>query len=254
MPSYLVDEHQAGDGLLLELGQALWSWTICKECNKDNTDGCLGSGCARCRAPQLQRYLQYYKTIVSIYLDANPASGRLIDTREALFQVLAVLKANPNATLSQLGQLAFNQSHPSSSAQAQREAIKLALKVLIMVDSSALHHSSDRLERGNFRFAWKGDVALCDYLQDIFPSSDHHILSHANTEQFVDMKRQLKAVSLKKDLGITISATSDIQNHLRLDRRNNVLEIYHYTAFLKEQLRVTRDEGDCLDLASTLTR
>jgi hypothetical protein len=252
MPSYLVDEHNAGDELLLKLGQALWSWTICKECSDGNIGACSGQGCAKSRVPQLQRYLQYYITIVSIYLDATSSTNRLIESREDLFAVVAILKANPTKTLSQLSQLAFPQGNSGSSTQAQRDAIKLGVKILVMVDSSALHHSSDRLEKGPFRIAWRSDVALSDYLQDIFPTSNHHVLSHANSDEFVEMKEQLKAVNLKKDLGITFSATSDIQNHLRLDRRNNILEIYHFTAFLKEQLRVTRDEKDCSDPASTL--
>ncbi|KAK4641522.1 hypothetical protein QC761_501100 [Podospora bellae-mahoneyi] len=38
--------------------------------------------------------------------------------------------------------------------------------------------------------------------------------------------------------------THDIQDNLKLDRNQNTLEIYHHTAFLKEQLRLTKSDGD----------
>lgn len=71
---------------------------------------------------------------------------------------------------------------------------------------------------------------------------------------FLNMKAELKAVSLKNHLDIAILPTAGIQDHLRFDRKINTLEAYHYTAFLKEQLRVTKGMGDCSSPSSTLNQ
>ena len=62
-------------------------------------------------------------------------------------------------------------------------------------------------------------------------------------ELFFDVKSKLRATKLK-ELGVSLRPTHDIQNHLCFDREENVLEIFHHTAFLKEQLRATKAGGD----------
>ncbi|CAF3477310.1 hypothetical protein HG531_012495 [Fusarium graminearum] len=135
---------------------------------------------------------------------------------------------------------------------SQADPVALGVKVLLMIDPSITYHSPDRLERGTFRLHWKEDVSLSKYIQDSFPLSKHKVLSYNGSELFADLKWQLRACNLKKRLKITIRATSDIRNHLLFDRRNYILEVYHYTSFLKEQLRVTRDAGDCSSPSSSL--
>ncbi|KAG5755339.1 hypothetical protein H9Q69_001526 [Fusarium xylarioides] len=188
-------------------------------------------------------------------MDATSANTRRIETHEDLFHVVSILKSNPDATLSELCRL----TRPRTSSQTadgtkQVDAVALGLKALLMIDPSALHHSSDRLEKGTYRIHWREDVPLSKYIQDSFPLGNHNVLSYNNSELFAEVKKELKVVNLKKRLGITIRATSDIRNHLHFDRKNNYLEVYHYTSFLKEQLRATRDVGDCSSPSSSLKR
>lgn len=192
---------------------------------------------------------------MSTYIDATSPSTRSIKTHAELFQVISILRSHPDATLTEICQLI----HPiMDSQQAKKagkvDAVALGVKALLMIDPSALHHSSDRLEKGTFRVHWKDDVPFSKYVQDSFALGNHAILSHNNSEAFVDAKRQLKASNLKRRLGITIRATWDIRNHLHFDKRNNYLEVYHYASFLKEQLRVTRDVGDWPNPSSSLQR
>jgi hypothetical protein len=49
---------------------------------------------------------------------------------------------------------------------------------------------------------------------------------------------------LKRLAGISFQGTNDISNHLRYDPINNILSIFHHAAFLKEQLRLTKDRRD----------
>jgi len=174
-------------------------------------------------------------------MDATPTTTRSVKTHSDIFTAISTLKGHPDATLSEF-------------CQGNIDAIALGVKAMLMIDPSALHHSSDRLEKGTFRVHWKDEVPFSKYIQDSFPLGNHSVLSYNNSEGFASAKKQLKAIDLKRRLGITIRATSDIRNHLLFHRRNSTLEIYHYTSVLKEQLRVTRDIGDCSSPSSSLKR
>lgn len=244
---------QIPDGKLLsELGKCLWSWSLCNECPAGKT--CTAGDCPNVRAIRLQRYLQYYKAIINTYLEASPDGARAIESFGDIFAIVEALKANPDVTHSELCQLAYASSKAKSSPSDQSDGLALAIRIFLMVDPTALHHSSDRLEKGTFRVHWKNDVPFSKYLQDIFPLGNHHALSYANSEQSEDIRARLKATKLVKRLGITIRGTSDIRNHLHLDRRLKVLEIFHYTSFLKEQLRVTKDVDDCMSPSLSIKR
>jgi hypothetical protein len=55
-----------------------------------------------------------------------------------------------------------------------------------------------------------------------------------------DIKAALAARNLKKHAGLRFEPTDDLRNHLKLDRKRGVVEIYHHTAFLKEHLIATQ--------------
>ncbi|GKU00105.1 hypothetical protein FLAG1_06048 [Fusarium langsethiae] len=240
-----------------QLAIALWSWSVFQGCIEKNGVQCDHRHCPSGRITKIQRYLQYYEAVVSAYMDATSTSTRDVKTHSDVLTIISILKSHPDAPSSELRQLASPSTNTNPQAvhsDSQADAVALGVKTMLMLDPSALHHSSDRLEKGTFRVHWKEDVPLSKYIQDSFPVGNHIILSHNTSELFADAKRQLRAVNLKRRLKITIRATSDIRNHLLFDRRNSVLEVYHYTSFLKEQLRVTRDLGDCSSPSSSLKK
>ena len=183
----------------LDVAMALWSWDLSQSCNERQPHTCIHRRCIGGRIPQLQRYFAYYKAIVSTYMDATSASTRRIDTHEDLFEAVSVLKSNPDATLSELCRL----TRPSTSSQTvdqtrQVDAVALGVKALLMIDPSALHHSSDRLEKGTYRIHWKDDVPLSKYIQDSFPLGNHNVLSYNNSELFADVKKEVQGI-MKED-------------------------------------------------------
>jgi len=68
----------------------------------------------------------------------------------------------------------------------------------------------------------------------------------------VDIKGALLAKRLKKHARLTFQPTDDLRCHLRLNTKNGVLELYHHAAFLKEHLRLTKDEPENLSLEGSL--
>ncbi|KAH8172590.1 hypothetical protein LIA77_06845 [Sarocladium implicatum] len=250
MPSRLQDEDNVEDGpLMIALGKAIWSWNVCRACDAGNGAACVGSECVQSRAPRLQRYLRYYRTIASTYHEEISSDEEGLHTREFILGVMAQLKAKPDETL--LGH-AYSVSKAQYLTATLEDAIRIVLKLLIMVDSSEQYCDTSRLELGTFRTTWNNGAALSDYLKTIFPTDRDNILNHKDSEQSKEIKRKLNAVNLERTLGITIIPTSDIQSHLRWNRTTNILEVYHFTSFLKEQLRVTKNEKDCEDFVSAL--
>ncbi|KAK2603663.1 hypothetical protein QQS21_004136 [Conoideocrella luteorostrata] len=227
--------------LLFFLGQAIWGWNKCSGCAAD--EECNFRLCPTQRLGELGRYFQFYKALTSTYVDDNSSTTRIFQTHEDLFQGINKLKLHPQFTRAE-----FCRALGDASAQTSPDPVELlnastvAVRVFLMIDPSALHHSSDRLETGTFRVHWKEDVPFSKYLQDLFPTHSHPILSFVENDLFLDVTAELRATNLKKRLGITFQDTHDIRNHLRFDRRHNILEIYHYTAFIKEQLRATKDK------------
>jgi len=216
----------------------------------------VADSCPAKRVARLQRYFQFYKAVVSTYVDGSSAKDRVLKTHEDLWRAIRALKSNPDITRAGFCQLLSiktdDLSDPTRNQPDLLNATTLVVKLLTMIDSSALYHSSDRLETGRSRIHWKDDVPFSKYLQDLFPTDNHPVLSYPNNDLFIDMKFELRATKLKKHLGITFRPTHDIRNHLRLHRRLNALEIYHHTAFLKEHMRLTRASGDWLSPSTSI--
>jgi hypothetical protein len=228
-----------------QLGRVLWGWTLCRDCEVGKT--CVVQSCSGQRIAKLQRYFQFYKAAVAGYLDEAPGTSRALNTHEDLFKAITTLKNQPEIT-----KLAFykNGFRRSDGARALDQtdllqATTLVVRVFVMVDSSPLQHSSTRLEAGGVKVPWRDDVPFSQYLDNLFPKTSHRIFSFADSESFADTKAELRATKLRKHLGVTFRATYDIRNHLVYDYRENTVDIYHHTAFLKEQLRATKELGGC---------
>jgi hypothetical protein len=116
----------------------------------------------------------------------------------------------------------------------QERAINIAVRVIMMVNCSASHQSFALLEHGSRKVPWRGDVPFSEFITSIFPKTDHPSIGH--------IKENLRARKLKSRAGLKFEPTDVLRNHLKLDRKRAVVEIFHHTAFLKEQLRLTKDK------------
>ncbi|KAM7220164.1 hypothetical protein V8F06_004492 [Rhypophila decipiens] len=233
--------------VLLKLGQSLWSWNICREYVQGTGKSCPSiTPCDGQRACRLHRYYTFYKANISSYLEISNSS-RHFKTHQDIVTALQTIRSNPDITMDELSFQIRNGTGSVGSSADGSTAAALTAKLLFMVEPSPLHQSSDRLEKGTRRTYWNSGIPFSKYIQDLFPVENHPILSstQADAELLADMKSDLRATKLMKNLGITFRATYDISNHLRYDRKANVVEIFHHVAFLKEQLRATKGAGDC---------
>lgn len=226
---------------LLRLGEILWSWPLCENCC--NGAACVTDGCPSQRSKRLLRYFQYYRDLTASYepvvgVDEEPA----LSSHEDLFQIITEMKSNPDLDRSNLTAKVFA-SRPGRKlppANDQNRAIDLAVRVMVMVNSSSQRRSSGLLESGTYRTPWTADVPFSQFISNIFPMTNHPSLNDDDLKPLPDIKSALMARKLRKHIDLKFRPTDDLRKHLRLDHKNNVLELYHHTAFLKEHLRATK--------------
>jgi hypothetical protein len=234
------------------LSQRLWSWVLCSNCVNNKT--CTEQGCPSQRLKRLVRFSNYYKDITASY---EPELGHgkqaALQSHENLFEVILALKANPDLTRAQLIEKLFTAQTPSKPIAVvdQEHAINLAVRVMLMVNCSAQRQSSGLLEHGGHQVRWRSHVTFSQFIEEIFPMTDHPGLNE-DTVGSSCMRSAITAKKLKKRAGLKFRPTDDLKSHLKLDRKNGTVEIYHHTAFLKEHLRITKDDARKLSVSESL--
>lgn len=243
------------DTQLRQLCQVLWSWSLCSRCHNDQP--CFTDDCPSQRSKRLMRFFEHYKDLTASYEpDVGLKEQYALTKHEDLFEIISQLKAHPDVPRAQLTHNIFadraSQRRPLPPPADQERAINLAVKVMIMVTCSAQYQSSDLLEHGTNWTPWQSDVSFSRFIEETFPLTDHPGVNDDNMNSFLDMKATLTARKLKKHARLNFRATNDLRNHLRLDRKNNVVDIYHHTAFLKEHLRLTKEKPRNLSVNDSL--
>lgn len=213
--------------------------------------------CSSERASRLKDYFDYYKTLVATYEpDIGPGEQAALRTHEDVIAIIKILKSEPQLVRAKLqDKLMANRSEDRiPSANDLDGAVNLAVKTMTMINCSTQHQSWNLLEHGAYQVPWRSDVAFAQFIIDAFPTTDHPIINDVDFEPLRDIKSALMARKLKKRIGLKIRPTNDLRSHLKLDRKNHAVEIFHHTAFLKEHLRLTMSEArhltqsDCLKL------
>jgi hypothetical protein len=238
---------------LRNLGQVLWSWL--PEDGHHNCIGCVDEGCFARRSKRLNQFFHIYKDLtVSYEPDLHSGEVSALKTHNDLIQIFQVLKSMSDVPRTQLTSNAFLESHKDKLPPVleQERAVNLAVRIMFMINCSAQHQSFGLLEHGLDKAEWRNDSTFVQFVTDIFPISDHPGINDEDTSLSLDMKTSLMARKLKKVAGMKFRPTNDLRNHLKLDQKMGVVEIFHHTAFLKEHLRLTKDAprdisvGDCL--------
>jgi hypothetical protein len=196
--------------------------------------------------------LEYYNELTAFYEpDLKPGEVPAIRTHEDIFEIIKKLKSDPDVTRGELAsKLAGNRVLPP--AADQERAINLAVRLMVMVNCSAQHQPSSVLEHGPSQVLWRDGVTFSQFISDIFPMTDHPGINDEDPTSSLSIKLALTARKLKKRAGLRFRPTDDLRSHLKLDPKSHVVEIYHHTAFLKEHLRLTKDQPRNMSVSDSL--
>jgi hypothetical protein len=83
-----------------------------------------------------------------------------------------------------------------------------------------MHVLYQRLGKADAYIHWDQDVPFSTFIEHVFPVTQNHILSDVTSIGYIGYKDDLRVTKLKKNLGVIIRGTSDLQDHLKLDRRS----------------------------------
>jgi hypothetical protein len=250
--------ESVSDGQLQKLGQILWGWQLCGKCESRN--GCPTAGCPWQRSTRLARFFEYYKGVTASYVpELLPGSHPALRTHEDVLDIIRMLKAQPDARRSQLTHNYFTSRDgghvPLPPLADQDRSFNLAVRIMTMVNCSVQRQSFDLLEYGSQPIPWRADASLSQFVAEAFPTTNHPSLNDSgHSGKSPNMKAALAARKLKKQAGLRFQPTDDLGNHLKLDWKRGVVEIYHHTAVLKEHLTATQSAsrdasvGDCIKL------
>ncbi|KIW26149.1 uncharacterized protein PV07_09269 [Cladophialophora immunda] len=252
-------EH-VSDQQLQRLCEVLWSWKICLSCKAGQ--GCTTPHCSWPRSQRLAGYFAFYKDITALYVpEFLPGSHPALRSHEDLFEIIRVLKSQPDVPRFQLTKHYFSTrdggNAPMPPISDQDRAVSLAVRAMAMVKCSAEKQSLDFVELGTKSLQWRQEISLSQFVTEAFPETSHPALSEKdNTGSSLEIKAQLTAQRLKKIAGLKFQPTSDLGEHLKLDQKLGVVHIFHHTAFLTEHLiasqsiSTTVSVGKAIELAN----
>ncbi|KAL3417856.1 hypothetical protein PVAG01_10866 [Phlyctema vagabunda] len=237
-----------------ELAQVLWSWSTCGECIPRS---CTKGSCPNNRMNRLEHIFRYYRALLAGYdsdsLLVEPRQSGALRSYDDLYRVLEYIKMYPEATKAELLKGLFADSIDAESSIAdQEQAVNLALRIMLMVNCCSRFLSLGLLESGMSQITWKDNVGLSQYISDIFPMTDHPSLNDGEDQRSPSLKNSLTALKLKKRAGLRFQGTNYLTDHLKLDRKTGVVEVFHHTAFLKEHLLLTRAEPINISVSESL--
>jgi hypothetical protein len=242
------------DSEIQRLGQVLWSWSPSDGCQ--NCNGCERESCTARRSKRLVRFFDHYKDLAASYEpDDKPCGQQALRTHEDLLEIIRKLKLKPHITRAEFVEGLFTDRRGGPPPLADRErALNLAVRAMFMINCSEQHHSSGLLEHCTHQAPWRSNTSFTEFIADVFPMTDHPSINDEDAKFSPDMKKALMARKLKKLAGLKFRATDDLRNHLELDQKTGVVELYHHTAFLKEHLRLTKDGPRDMSITDSLKR
>lgn len=241
------------DAEIQQLCKTLWSWSPCQGCDVNRQ--CELGECASRRKKHLARYFGYYRDMVGSYApDTGEGQKLALKTHQDLFEVISILKQNPDLSRAELTMRIFDAGGCSEeiSTAEKEKALDLAVRVFLMVGCVAESRSLRLLEAGPHQVLWRRDLSFAHCISAVFPISTFTTFSSIFSALPADRRKDLTVRKLKKVARLTFEPTDDIHSHLRLDHKTGKVLIFHHTAFLREHLKLTKGLADNVSLTDSL--
>ncbi|KAH7268506.1 hypothetical protein B0J15DRAFT_418963 [Fusarium solani] len=241
------------DSEMQKLTQSLWSWNICEACRKAET--CTTASCPWRRSPRLKWFFDFYRDVTSFYVpELLPGSAPALRNHQDVFDIIRLFKARPNTKRSQLTQEYFSRRDRPPPPADQHRAFNLVVRVMSMVKCSADNQPSGLLELGTQPIQWHSDSSLAEFMVKVFPQADTgNLYVRDDSGKIRDIKSTITARRLKKVASLRFQGTDDLRNHLKMDVKDGVVEVFHYTSVLKEHLIARRGSPEDPDLQGSVS-
>ncbi|MCJ1332111.1 hypothetical protein MMC10_008803 [Thelotrema lepadinum] len=227
----------------LGLCNALWEWEVCADCLGSK---CRNDDCPAGRLKTIQQYFEYYQEQCLVYerTKGEKAGNQVLSQHEDLFNLVRLVRSELHLTKQGLAQKTGDDVPwvDETAMEKRMVALDLAGKVLYMVpcstDATSLQDTAV-LEPGTNRAPWQSDSTFFEHFSVYFPS---------RKRRTADLPRDLSDLNAENlsHVGVTFVPTDDLSSHLRFDPKAMKVQIFHHGAFLKENLRQSKEKGDRL--------
>jgi hypothetical protein len=250
--SFAFPLHIVVDTDLQNLGRELWNWQLCGKCN--GSASCANMHCPWSRGKRLGRFWTWYKGITGMYVPELFCLNPALRSHSDLLGIIRLMKTHPDAPRVHLTQQYFANRDDAAikipDPTDQLRAFNIAARVLLMVNCGLSHESIEILEYAQLPRPWRNDMSISQFVIEIFPTSNHPYFEDlSELSDNLAIRKAVAASSLKKRANLRLEPTDDLRNHLRLDRKQGTVQIFHQTAVLKESLIA----GHALHPASTIS-
>lgn len=210
--------------ILGSLCQTLWEWENCASCSGS---GCSFDQCDWSRKQDLQAYLQFYEEIAcgsrpKDYFEAQQA----IRNHGELISIIGLIKNRPNCTRKDLMQQNLAAHLPIPSQNEQIRSFDLAMRVLTTLECGPSSHLRTATTEPYSKHVWTDDETAISFVQSAFDMKVPQAV-----RPFTPTAKKLR------DFGITVLGTDNLRDHLLYSPGSKTLQIFRFTAFLREHLR-----------------
>jgi len=215
-------------------------WKVCAGCAVRQR--CIQEDCVWRRRARLEPFFQYYKEITQSYVsDIIPDESQAIRSHQDLADIIRLIKEKPNQHRIGLTEEYFKSRGGNEPPLSdQHRAFNLAVRVFAMVNCAIETQPGGLLESGVEPSLWRSNKSLADFFSTTFRIRDHPSLNDID-ETFPDIKLEVTAKQLRKVAGLKFKGTDNLHNHLKLDHKNGIVEFYHHTSVLKENLMASKE-------------
>ncbi|PVH73641.1 hypothetical protein DL98DRAFT_594830 [Cadophora sp. DSE1049] len=226
---------------LQNLAKTLWSWEICDNCIDENQ--CDSPSCSWYRSTTLKSFFQLYEEEMCSYRsDAKPGQGPGLASHEVFLNMLETIKSSPDIGRADLVDNLFSDRPVRDD---QERALDLAIGTMFKIDCSSFRQDSVLIESGFRQFPWRKDVTLAEFMGSLFTKRPHPNIGF--------IEDNLRAVKLKRIAALKFQPTDDIRCHLQFDRKKSVVKIFRQAGFLKEQLRLTKNQPPNITISESIS-
>lgn len=201
---------------------------------------------------KLSQHINFCRLLVILY---QPEFSESEQPRlcEDMIDTIKVVRSNSDDTRARMKETLSN-SNPRLIPKDRDLYIILAVRLMFMLNCGNDSRAFGILEPATLSRAWKEEAGLEQFISEEFPVTDYPSLNDPDSKTAFTIKSGLKARNLKKQLGFTFHPTDDLRNHLKLDIKTGVVQIFHHTSFLKEHLRASIDIPPNTSMADHLSR
>jgi hypothetical protein len=200
-------------------------------------------------------YFDHYNSVICPYSHGDTALHFDTPALRSHLEVLKYVKSLcANSALSRDEFLAALLPTGNILSREREHVARAIVKVAFMVDCASKDFYSEGLRsEGLSRVKWEENQRFLDFMKQAFASDVAQTTAQQeNNIEALQEKKALKAWKLVRRYGIKIRATNNLLEHLLYDPKENVLKVFHQTAFLRASLKRIKDEPLNLDFEQAI--